>query len=189
MKFTEKWKDSFGEPARTGVWLVWGGSGNGKTSFSLQVAKYLTQYGRVAYNTLEEGASKSFKLALEREQMHQAGNFIIINEDTDTLIKRLGKRRSPDIIIIDSFQYFGLNKQQYIHLKEAFANKLFIFISHAEGKLPEGRTARFVKYDADIKIWIEGHKAFITSRFGGGMPFTVWEEGASEYWTQMNEEL
>lgn len=28
--FKGKWKDAFGEPERTGVWFIWGKSGNGK---------------------------------------------------------------------------------------------------------------------------------------------------------------
>ena len=37
--------------------VVWGKSGNGKTSFVLQLCKELTRYGKVAYDSLEEGSS------------------------------------------------------------------------------------------------------------------------------------
>lgn len=182
MPFEGEWHHSFGDPERSGVWLIWGNSGNGKTSFAMQVAKYLCQFGRVAYNTLEEGARKSFQLALKRNSMHQvAKKFIILSEDISDLKKRLEKRKSPDIIIIDSFQYSGLTKLEYKKLKSEFPNKLFIFISHAEGKNPEGRPAKFVRYDADIKIHVEGYQAFFVSRFGGGEPFVIWAEGAAEY--------
>lgn len=186
MNFTGKWNASFGNPERSGVWLLWGNSGNGKTSFSLQMAKYLTQFGRVAYNTMEEGASKSFRMALQRENMHHATNFIVINEDIEDLYDRLQKRKSPNIIINDSYQYLGLTKKEYKQLKADFPEKLFIFISHAEGKQPEGSAAKFVRYDADVKIWVEGYKAFFTSRFGGQQPFVIWEEGAQEYWAEIN---
>lgn len=76
----------------------------------------------------------------------------------------------------------GLNKQEYIALKEEFKNKLFIFNSHADGKEPKGSVAQFVRYDADIKVRVEGYKAFPASRFGGGEPFTIWDKGAAEYW-------
>lgn len=43
---------------------VWGNSGNGKTSFVMQLCKYLCRFGRVAYNSLEEGASLTMKNTL-----------------------------------------------------------------------------------------------------------------------------
>lgn len=182
MPFEGEWKNSFGEPERSGVWLVWGHSGNGKTSFALQLARYLCQFGRVAYNTLEEGARKSFQLAVKRNNMHTVKKkFIILNEPLEDLTRRLEKRKSPDIIIIDSYQYFGLSKTEYIKLKSNFPNKLFIFISHAEGKQPEGRAAKFVKFDADVKIHVNGYKAFVVSRFGGSEPYVIWAEGAAEF--------
>lgn len=187
MAFTGEWLESFGEPERSGVWLIWGHSGNGKTSLAMQMAKYLAQFGRVAYNTLEEGPRKSFQLGLKRNNMHQvAKKMIIISEDMEDLKNRIDRKKSPDIIIIDSFQFTGITKAEYRKLKREFPKKLFIFISHAEGKQPEGRAAKFVKYDADVKIFVEGYQAFITSRFGGGEPFTIWPEGAAEFHAKIN---
>ncbi len=186
MPFEDKWKESFGEPERSGVWLIWGHSGNGKTSFAMQVAKYAAGFGKVAYNTLEEGARKSFQMAVKRNRMHTVSkNFIILSEGVEDLRVRLGKRKSPEIIIVDSFQHMGLTKSQFINLKKEFPSKLFIFLSHAEGKQPEGRSAKFAKFDADVKIRVEGYKAFVQSRFGGGEPFTIWDEGAAEYWAEI----
>lgn len=184
MPFEGKFKASFGIPERSGVWIVWGSSGNGKTRFNLQLAKEMAKYGKVAYNTLEEGARKSFQKAVRETNMKEvAGRFVILNrEPIEELKERLRKRKSPDIVIVDSFQYTGLTKPEYIALKEEFDKKLFIFISHAEGKKPEGRPARFIQYDADVKIRIEGYKAFPTSRYGGGEPFTIWHQGAKDYW-------
>lgn len=186
MPFEGKWYRSFGEPERSGVWMLWGNSGNGKTSFALQMAKYLTKFGKVAYNSLEEGPRKSLQVAIKREHIRQvAKRFVILSEDIEDLRERLSKRKSPDIIITDSFQYTGLTKPQYKALKKDFPNKLFIFISHAEGKQPEGRSAKFVRYDADVKIWVEGYRASIVSRFGGGEALTIWEEGAAEYHAEL----
>ncbi|UGU15183.1 hypothetical protein LS482_16040 [Sinomicrobium kalidii] len=184
MPFTGPWKDAFGIPARSGVWLIWGASGNGKTSFCLQLGKYLTKFGKVAYNTLEEGLSKSMQDAISRANMQQVkSRFILLDrEPMGELEARIKRRRSPDIIIIDSLQYSGLTRNEYKRIKERFSNKLFIFISHAEGKQPEGRTAKFVRYDADVKVRVEGYKAFPTSRFGGGEPYVIWHEGAHNYW-------
>jgi hypothetical protein len=74
----------------------------------------------------------------------------------------------------------------YKTLRSLFPQKLFILISHAEGKNPAGRVAKSIKYDAFVKIWVEGYRAFAVSRYGGGEPYTIWDEGADEYWIEQN---
>ena len=184
MKFTGLWLATFGSPELSGVWIFWGESGNGKTRLILQLAKYLTNFGKVLYNTLEEGARLSMQTAVRESNMNGLkGKFKILNrESISDLKQRLRRRKSARIIIIDSIQYADLNKRAYKQLKEEFPEKLFIFISHAEGKSPEGRTAKFVRYDADIKGRVEGYKLFVTSRFGGGADYIIWNKGAKEYW-------
>lgn len=184
MPFEDEFKASFGRPELSGAWIIWGNSANGKTRFTLQLAKYLTKFGNVAYNSLEEGIKLSFQRAIQQTGMQSvAKKFKIINGETiEQLIERLEKQKSPHIIIIDSLQYTDLDKRSYKALINRFPKKLFIFISHAEGKNPKGSTADAIKYDSDIKIRVEGYKAFARSRFGGGKPFVIWEEGANEYW-------
>ena len=92
--------------------------------------------------------------------------FIILDRESMTdLSERLSKRRSPEAVIIDSFQYSGLNYATYKALKEKHRNKLLIFISHAEGIKPEGRAAKKVAYDADVKIFVQGFRAICKGRF------------------------
>ncbi len=188
MAFEGKWLDAIGEPEMCGVWIIWGNSGNGKTSFALQLAKYLTQFGKVAYNSLEEGTGKSMKMAIDRTKMYEVSKqFMLISEDMPEMSKRLRKHKSPKIVIIDSFQFTGLTKPEYKQLKKEHSNKLLIFISHAEGKQPEGRPAKFVRYDAPVKIRIEGYKAFTMSRYGGGTDYIIWNEGAANYWSDITK--
>lgn len=184
MPFTGKWKESFGEPERAGSWIIWGQSGNGKTRFALQLCKYLTRFGKVAYNSLEEGTSRTMQVALQDARMHEVGrHFLMLDrEPVDELRDRLKKHKSPHIIVIDSVQYTGMNYQGYKRLKEEFPKKLFIFISHAEGKNPAGKTADSIRYDANIKMRIEGYMVFPQGRDVPGEPFISWPEGAANYW-------
>jgi len=177
-------KKLLGTPERSGVWIIWGESYNGKTGFSLQLAKALTKSGKVFYNTLEEGARKSMQRAIVQQNMQEVKNrFLIGNrESTEDLKERLRRKKSPDIIFIDSLQHAELTKKEFKLLKEEFTNKLFIFISHADGKNPEGSLAKFVKYDADVKIRVEGYRAMCLSRLGGDKePYTIWEQGAAQF--------
>ena len=92
-------------------------------------------------------------------------------------------------MIIESFEYSGLTYPAYKELKEKHPRKLFIFISHAEGMHPAGRTARKVEYDADVKIMVSGFKAWCKSRFmeQPGEPYVIWEEGAAKTWMEDGE--
>lgn len=62
-----------------------------------------------------------------------------------------------------------------------FPRKLFIYISHAEGANPRGNVAMSVKYDAFVKIYVQGFRAYPQSRFGGGSPFVIWDKGAQDF--------
>lgn len=182
LNFDGKWYDFAGKPELSGSWFVWGNSANGKTSFAAQLAKYLGRFSKVAYNSLEEGLSVSLKRAFQTADITPDDNVILLDkEPMPQLIERLRKHKSPNIIIIDSFQYSGLTARSYKQLTDEFSNKLFVFVSHADGKQPAGRSAKTVHFDANVKIWIEGFKAFPNSRYGGGEPFVIWQEGAVKY--------
>lgn len=188
LPFEGDWYEAVGKPEISGSWLIWGDSGNGKTRFALQLCKYLAQFCRVAYNSMEEGASASMKKAFREVGMKEVKRQVILldNEPINELKERLRKRRSPDVVVIDSVQYTGMSYRDYTALRAEFRNKLFILISHADGKNPAGRTAKSIRYDAFVKIRIEGYRAFALSRYGGGTPYTIWKEGAEAYY---NEDL
>lgn len=188
MNFKGDFKELLGSPEPAGSWIIWGKSGNGKTRFTLQLAKYLTKFGKVVYNTLEEGTKLSFqKAVIETDMQSCRGKFQIVSEPIENLSYRLKKQRAPRIAIIDSLQYVKLNKASYMKLIEEHPEILFIFISHADGKNPKGDTADSVRYHADVKIHVEGYRAFAVSRYGGGTPYTIWDQGAANYWGYTNE--
>lgn len=195
MPFDGIWGETIGQPELSGNWIIWGQSFNGKTSFAMMLARYLTKFDKVLYNSMEEGAGRSIQIALERaEMMDVAKRFNLLEgEDIDELMERLSHKKQPRIVIMDSLQYSSLNYERYKLLKRKFPNVLWIWISHAEGRLPEGRLANRVRYDSMVKIRIEGYRAFINSRFKADANaesnyITIWEEGARRYWGEKIEE-
>lgn len=184
LDFKGAWQDAFGTPERKGVWIIWGNSGNGKTSFALKLCKELCRFGRVAYDSLEEGACLTMQNAIRREGMMEVNRrFLLIdNEDMEQLSLRLKRQKSPDFVVIDSFQYTQMTYKQYIAFKEKHKSKLLIFISHAKGNLPYGSAARSVMYDASLKIYVEGFRAFSKGRFIGPVGhYDIVPERAQEY--------
>ena len=136
--------DALGEVELTGSWIVWGGSANGKTRFALQLAKALARHVRVAYDSLEEGLSLSMQHAIEEVGFSDVKrNFVLLDgESIDDLKERLRKQRSPKVVIIDSLQYADLTYTEYKRLRDEFRQKLFVWISHAEGSNPKGKMAK-----------------------------------------------
>lgn len=182
---TGEWGNCIGTMDRHGVVFIWGNSGNGKTSAVISLCKELSEYGKILFVSLEEGFSLSFQNSLKRFDMESCGSkFQVIDKATpEELIQRLTKPRSPEFVVIDSYQYLGMSYKQYIEFKSKLENKLLIFLSHADGKQPSGRAAKAVKYDAMLKIWVEGYVAHSNGRFiGPTAKAVIWEQGAYDYW-------
>lgn len=185
IEFTGPWKEAFGTPEKSGVWLVWGNSGNGKSSFVMQLCKELAHHGRVIYDSMEEGVGLTMQNTLSRFKMDEVNGRVTILDaiPLDDLSERLLKKKSAEFVIIDSFQYTQLNYKSYLKFKEKHKNKLLIFISHADGKMPSGRSAKSVMFDASQKVWVEGYVAFSKGRFIGKTgQYVVWDKGAEMCW-------
>ena len=179
------WDACLGPVELTGVWFVWGNSGNGKTSALVSLGTELSAYGRVLYNSREEAFLPSFQKTLRHYGAGELGSAFQVSADTiEELTEKLSKRRSPRFVVIDSFQFMGFNYKSFRAFCDRFRNKkLLIFVSRADGLRPQGRSAVSAMYDADCKIWVEGYKATSKGRYIGETgECVIWEEGALAYW-------
>ncbi|MBR4535979.1 MAG: ATP-dependent serine protease [Bacteroidales bacterium] len=184
LEFDGEWLAAVGQPELTGSWMVYGAPKNGKTTFAMMLAKYLSKFVRVAYDSVEEGLSQSIQMSMERVGMKEVGGRVVLldKEPFGDLVKRLHRQKSPDVVIIDSVQFMGLTFDEYKRLKTAFPDKLFVYVSHVAGRQPEGQVAKRIWRDANVYFRIEGYRAFPVSRYEGGTPIDVWKERAEEYW-------
>ena len=191
--FEGEWLAAIGRPELRGSWLVFGQSGSGKTTFALQLARYLSRFARVAYNTLEQGLSLSFQSAWIRTGMEEAGSAIGVldKEPLSQLRQRLAKRRSPQVVIIDSLTALpGFTRKDYLSLVGGFPGKLFVFLAHERKGLPDPAIAETVRRLSEVKIYVEGFRAHISSRYAcpergeGGSDYIIWRQGADEYHLQ-----
>lgn len=185
IRLTGGWGDCFGEIDRTGIVFVYGPSTSGKSSAALSLAKALTEHGRVLYASNEEGFRSSFQNRLRRLGVADCGTKIqfTYKEPLGDLLTRLEKRKSPDFVIVDSIQDSKIRRVDYDKLKQMSAKKMFVFVSRVLGKLPIGRLAVDIKFDADLKVWVEGGRAISQGRYIGPTGYCdVLEDKALKYW-------
>lgn len=179
------WDECVGEIETIGIWFIWGNSGNGKTSAVVSLCKELSAFGKVLYNSREEGVSLTMQNTLRRYGMGELGSrFQLANMSLQELDEKISQQRSPKFVVLDSFQFMGLTYKDFRAFCEKHKNKMLIFVSRTRGRQPEGRAAISAMYDASCKIWVEGYKAFSKGRFVGTTgEMTIWDEGAKKYWS------
>jgi len=186
IKWDGQWRESFGRPAMNETWFISGASAQGKSSFVMQLAKKLCEYGKTLYVSAEEGIRQSFQRRLEMFEMNSVGRKLSIIEDPDInlLKERLSKPKSPRFVIIDSFQMANWTYQDAMELIEKFNKKSFIFISQEYKSRPMGADAVRLRYAAGVIIRVSGFMALCSGRekeTAGGGGFVVWDEGAIRY--------
>lgn len=193
--FDGEWYQAFGTPERSGCWIIYGKSGQGKTHFALLLARKLDELGmRVLFVSLEMGAlHDDFQTELARAGIRSGISRIQFSEECEgieDIEKEISKQRSADVVFVDSVQYLGdqcgVKAKEIIALRRKYPKKMFIFISHVEGKEVEGPMAYDVKKDAFRRIYIEGFKASHISRGSGGPRgyFIIWDKGYQRYWLE-----
>lgn len=178
MAIPPKFKGILGEPECSGSWLVYGESFNGKTTFSLELIDQLCTVHKAAYLVLEEGLKMTFQDKVKKSGIVGRGAKIVLwhNETLEDLYQKLKAPRSPKIVFIDSVQYLRANKKsgqeiskfEYIQLLEAFPDRLFVFISHAEKGKPKGSLADAIYYGSDICIEVKDFIAYPKKNRCGG---------------------
>ncbi|MFD2787970.1 P-loop NTPase family protein [Hymenobacter rubripertinctus] len=180
----DEWVPYIGQPETKLRMIVWGDSGQGKTTFVIQLCMELTKIGKVYYNSAEEGEGSSLQNNMRRNDVAgkcKAGAFMIGDRDSfEKMVSRLAQpRHRIKFVVIDSLQYLKLTEDQYKYLIETFPSLGIIMISWADSSgNPKGQHARAIRYMVDIKTYVKKGLATTDSRFGSTIPYRVmeWDE-------------
>ncbi|MGJ1287607.1 hypothetical protein [Sphingobacterium sp. UBA6308] len=174
------------------ICVIGGFSGNGKTEFCIKLAKELCNHGKVSWFSYEQRHGFDLQTATKRNKMEdETGLFIPVDpidkpenvsflEDLDNY---LSKRNSPDYIFIDSVDYTGWTKADYLHLKEKYeGRKTLIFICHTDKSgNPRKSISADIIFDGGMFILVQKYIATpVKNRFGGFGSYVIWEEKARE---------
>lgn len=155
--------------------MVWGDSGNGKSTLVATIVRLLCNHGKLYYNSTEEGESKSLQDLAIRTNLKdiRKGQLIFAERDTfEEMVARLERNRAK-FAALDSVQDANFTKPQFDVMRYKFKNKGLMFISWAEGKHPKGEHAKAIRYLCDIKIYVSKGIAYIDSRYGYTEPYKI----------------
>lgn len=181
--FDGQWQQAFGNPQNRGVWFVWGGSGSGKSTFMMLLAKEMAKRYGTLYDLLEEETDDAEYI--ERVEMCGMGdvknNFHTAAYDYNELLEYIKKRGSKKVILIDSLRYLTRDFDEYLKLKKLAVerDKILICSGFAKGKDPRSEFEYQVMHDSKMKIFVSGYLATCKGRTigpNGGM-YVIWKEG------------
>lgn len=175
------WKDSFGEIEAGSRWMIYGESGNGKTDFCVKLAKMLSQYKKVAYLSREEGDRSTLQGAFMRNEMQHTGVHLLVEYTFDDIIQELQRKASAEVLIMDSIDYLSITKAQYKQLHELFPKKMLIFVTWGQGNKPMSNIGKAIEFMVDVKVHVQKFVAFPKSRYGGNVPYIIYEKEAIKH--------
>jgi predicted ATP-dependent serine protease len=182
--FEGEMQNLIGTPECSGSWIIYGGSGEGKTTFSLRLMKYWTKFKKCAYLPLEEGTKLTFKQAISSANLLSVSSKVKIWDEytVQDLDIELKKPKAPEVVFIDSLQYLKMTAKsvnqltnfEYMNLLKRHPKKLFIFISHAKKGEPKGALAEAVYYGSDVCLYVNDFMVSpVKSRYGGNTTLTL----------------
>ena len=103
--FDGEWYLAFGRPEKSGCWIIYGKSGQGKSSFALQLARKFDEMGlRVLYLTLEMGACDDFVNSVLDVGISSKTNNIIYSDEAT--IKEL---QDYDVVMWEKHGVFAVD--------------------------------------------------------------------------------
>lgn len=190
--FKGEWQAHLGNMPMAFVGLVYGKSGGGKTEYCMRLAKYLCNFGRVAWLSYEQGHDNDFVEAVNRNKMEEvSGKFLGIDplanaDETKTRYEQLdeflSRKSCPEFIFIDSLPYLEMKLLDYFNFKAKHGKKRgIIFITHEKSGEPDSTIGQKIGYDGKFTIFVKNlvarHKKVRNS--GWTNPYHIlWEEEA-----------
>ena len=180
--FTGDFYEAFGKPQNRGVWFLYGGSGSGKSTKAMMLAKELSKHYKTLYDLLEEETDDAdFIERTELVKMQDVKNNFHAQQYTlKELDRYLESHPTTRAVIIDSAPYIFKTWDEYYNFKKKWAHKkIIVIVGHAEGKNPRTELQKSIKYDAKMKIFVSGYLAICQGRTIGpnGGKFIIYEEG------------
>lgn len=162
--FTGEWEALMGKPSIPFACMVYGKPKNGKSIFSIQFAKYLSEnFGTVLYVAAEEGFSYTLQKKLTEFGMHNANLHFGNYREIEPLRQALNGQKF-DFVFLDSVNYMNLTPEQIEELKAENPETSFITINQAT-KNGSARGSLVMEHNCDVIIEVIQGVAYHRGRF------------------------
>lgn len=162
--FTGEWEALMGRPSIPFACMVYGKPKNGKSIFSIQFAKYLSEnFGTVLYVAAEEGFSYTLQKKLTEFGMHNQNLHFGNYRDIEPLRQALNGQKF-DFVFLDSVNYMNLTPEQIEELKAENPETSFITINQAT-KNGGARGSLVMEHNCDVIIEVIQGVAYHRGRF------------------------
>lgn len=151
INFNDPWAEFFGFPSKVFHCIIHGQSGNGKSTFAIQLAKYLADnHGKVFYISGEEGFNKTFKDKLVNNDAFSpnlnVGDFRRFEDAADEI-----RRGGYKFVFIDSLDTMKIGPDMLRKIKQSLKGIALITISQAT-KGGDIRGSNELVHDSDIVV-------------------------------------
>jgi predicted ATP-dependent serine protease len=178
--FTGEFEALMGKPSIPFACMVYGKPKNGKSIFSIQFAKYLSEnFGSVLYVAAEEGFSYTLQKKLTEFGMHNKNLHFGNYREIGPLREALNGQKF-DFVFLDSVNYMNLTPEQIEELKAENPETSFITINQAT-KNGSARGSLVMEHNCDIIIEVIQGVAYHRGRFqDAGTQFVIFGDKEGE---------
>lgn len=167
LNFTGKWETFLGKPQTNFFCVIHGKSGQGKSTFSLQFAKYLAQnFGTVLYISGEEGFANTFIEKVEFIGLNKISSFYSVEEikHGEDILKCVPNQYH--FVFIDSLNNMHIDPVLMQALRNKYSQSGFIAICQ-NTKAGQIRGSYEIVHDSDIEVRVDKGIAITNkNRFG-----------------------
>ncbi len=175
IELSDEWVQVLGEAEKSFKMLVYGPPKAGKTTFILKLCKELAKHGKVFFDSIEQGDSKSLQSAMILTKMNEVkeGRFMLGDRYYYKDLVEVLRTNRAQFVVIDSLDYINLTTIQYKALIKQFPRKSFIIICWSKGDEPKSQYAKDLCYMVDIRTMVIDGVAHTKSRFGGSEKYAI----------------
>lgn len=160
LDFRGKWLDFIGQPQTNFFLVVHGMSGEGKTHFTIQMAKYLAEkFGNVLYVSGEEGFAPTMQKKIQDMGAMVPKLFVGDFRSGEELLKEVPNKYH--FIIIDSTNNMDIQPEQMKAIRQRFKESGFIAVCQST-KDDKIRGSYQIVHDSDITVKVNDGIAVTT---------------------------
>lgn len=154
LQFTGNWKELMGTPEERFSVMIYGQSGQGKSTFAINFAEYLSNnFGTVLFNSAEEGISLTLQDKLKN--LKSTDLFISHHRDFNSMRKHL-KTSTCKFVVLDSVNHMNLTPENVEELRNMDKTRGFISI-HQVTKTGDFKGDNKFLHNCDVEIVVDNY--------------------------------